>query len=343
MTTKLSVSRIAELSGFSQSTVSRVLNNKPMVHPKTRETIIKLIEHEYPEQKVHFAQVFHKIGVVMEDIANSYFSRIARNIDNRLGIDGYSMLLTNSEYDERKEFQLVNMLLAAGVDGIILSAINETSPAVELLNKSEVPFMLINCKSDRDDIDWICSDNARGGYLATKYLLDNGHPRIAFIKGNIAQPAVERFEGFKAAIREHGLRLKDQLILDYGAATEEDGYRIMSNYIENCGKEELPTAIFAVNDPVAIGVMEALDANDIKTPLNVSVIGYDNIEISKFIKTPLSTVDQSEIYIGDLAASQIIEKHKSGVDVATRKILIKPKIIERESVSPYCETVTMVT
>jgi LacI family transcriptional regulator len=339
MKKRVTINDVARHSGVSVATVSRVINNYSKVSDRTRKKVKDTIEelgfdpHNSPKLKSQ--EQANAIGVILGDISNPYFSRLAKNIEETLEKLDYTMFLTDSNYDEEKELRLTRLLLTYNVDGVLISSVDPASKAIELLMTQSIPFIALNCQIDDDHIDWITSNNLEGGYIATKYLLDLGHPRIMHIKGNNAQPAKERYEGFKKAIAEKHLTLKDQIVTGF-ASTELHGYDIIQNFIKNHGRDILPSAIFAVNDPSAIGAMEALDEHHINIPDDISIVGYDNIQISKFLKVPLTTVDQSEFHMGDIAASQLVDKiRRNTPTVIRRHILIKPELKIRDSCTIY--------
>lgn len=344
MKNRVTINDVARLAGVSVATVSRVVNDYPKVSERTRKRVKDAIEElgfdPRNRSKLPSQEKTNAVGVILGDISNPYFSRLAKNIEETLEKLNYTMFLTDSNYDEEKEFRLAHLFLAYHVDGVLISSVDPASKAIDLLMKQSIPFIVLNCKIDDNHIDWITSNNFEGGYIATKYLLDLGHPRIMHIKGNNAQPAKERYEGFKKALAEQHLDLKDQIVTGF-ASTEQHGYDIIQNFIKNHGRDTLPSAIFAVNDPSAIGAMEALDEHHISVPDDVSIVGYDNIQISKFLKVPLTTIDQSEFHMGDIAASQLVDKiRRNAHTVIRRHILIKPELKIRESCAPYHASVS---
>jgi len=192
----------------------------------------------------------------------------------------------------------------------------------------------MNNKSQDGDVSWIDSDNYEGGYIATKYLLELGHRRFLCIRSMQLRGTRDRFMGFKKALEEYKINLSDQVVLG-DARSIIDGHRIIKNFIKKNGKQSLPSAIITVNDAVAIGAMEALLESRINVPDDVSIIGYDDINIAALVRVPLTTVHQSKFKMGEIAATQLIDKIERMEEGIARQFLVKPKLIIRKSCKEY--------
>lgn len=330
----LTIKDVAKKANVSISTVSRVLNNKTRVDIKTREKILRIIkEMNYEPNNIARSLSRKKtntIGVIVEDIVNPFFSEVAKGIEETLHKKGYTMILTNSNYNPDEELELTKMLLRYKVDGIIITPVDENSKSIELLKARETPFIVMNCISKRNEFSWISSDNLKGGYIATKYLLELGHKKIMHIKGINIQASFERYEGFKNAIREKGLKLANQIVIG-PAKTHKDAHDEMKKFIEKNGLKFFPTAIFAINDDVAIGALDILNEYGIKVPDDISIIGYDDIKIASYYPISLTTIKQPKYKMGEIAAKQLLIKiEKEEIDIINH-FLTEPKLIIRNS------------
>jgi len=330
----LTIRDIAKKAGVSISTVSRVLNKKSRVKEETRKKILYVIE-KYNYQPNNIARSLSKkktntIGVILEDIINPFFSEIAKGISETLKDRNYTMFLTDSNFEEDSQYKLLKTLISNKVDGLIIALMNDRSQSVDLLQSNNIPFISINCRGISKKFDWVVTDNLKGGYLATKYLLDLGHKRIMHIKGQDDQPSDDKYRGFKKAITERGLKISNQIIIRGKAKTNVDGKTLIRKYIDNNGLMSLPSAIFAVNDDVALGVMEIINKEGLSVPDDLSIIGYDDINIADFIG--LTTVLQEKFKMGEIAALELLRKlEKEKEKDIIKQVLIEPKLIIRRS------------
>ena len=325
---------VAKRAGVSKSTVSRVLNNTAKISENTKKYVLEIVKAlNYEPNNIARSLARKKtftIGVLLEDIVNPFFSSVAKGIETALKKSGYSMLLTNSDFMPEDELNLTRMLLRNKVDGILITPISPDSQSISLLREKEIPFFMINCRSDESDVNWIESDNFKGGYMAARYLLDLGHRSFMCIWQTTVHGSRIRLNGFGKALEEVGLRLSDQIILK-DVRSMIEGYEIVSSFIKMNGTAACPSAVFAVNDAVAIGAMESFFAHGLRIPDDISIIGYDDINFSSLVKVPLTTVHQSKYRMGETAALQLvelIEKKEAGI---TRHMLVKPRLVIRES------------
>jgi LacI family transcriptional regulator len=331
----VTIKDVAEMAEVSISTVSRVINKTAKISPKTTARVMEVIK-ELNYEPNNIARSLSKkktntIGVILEDIENPFFGKIAKGIEETLKKKNYSMFLTNTNFEEDAELRLTKLLLSNRVDGIIIAPVNEDSKSLEILGKRGIPFFLVNCRAINKKINWVSTDNIKGGYLATKHLLDLGHKRIMHIKGADDQPSKEKYKGFKNAILEKKLKVSDQVVIDSKAKTSKDGKKIIEHYIRQKGIEAIPRAIFTANDDVALGVLQIFSDKGIKVPEDISIVGYDNMNIASIIS--LTTIQQEKYKMGQVAASELLSEIESGEQYITRQLLIEPRLIIRKSSS----------
>lgn len=329
---------VARIAGVAKSTVSRALNDSPRIREQTKDRI-KAIVRELNYEPNYIARSLtkrktHTIGVILEDILNPFFTEVAKGIETVLKKHGYAMLLTSSGYIYEDEVELTRTLLRSKVDGVLITPVHSNSLSIDLLKMRKIPFFIMNGKSEDKEVSWVDSDNLEGGYLATQYLLKLGHRRFMNLHSTSLQGSRDRFAGFKRAIEEKSLRLSDQILLG-DATSRKEGYELVSGFLREHGAKELPSAIMAVNDAVAIGAMESLLEHDVRIPEEVSIIGYDDIYIAGFIRVPLTTVHQSKFRMGEIAASGLIEMINRREESSGHHFLIRPRLIVRESCKEY--------
>ncbi len=333
MRKKTDINEVAKLAGVSISTVSRTMNNPENVRKKTRIKIEKAIEAlNYEPNSIAKglrSSESRIIGVMIPDIVNPFFAAILKGIEVELKNSGYYMFLASSDYQEEEEIRYAKEFINIRVDGVLMSPSSIESKAIKILKDTEIPFFILNAIPKDKNINWASNNSIEGTLIATRYLIENGHRKITFLECTKFKEK-NRFEGFKKGIKECHLKLKNQIILDCGN-TKDDGYNIIKKHIEKFQGNESTTAIISVNDIVAIGVIEALLESGIKVPDDISVIGYDNINISSMLKIPLTTIDQPKHELGEIVAINLIEKIKRKEKELARNFLFNPKLIVRES------------
>jgi DNA-binding LacI/PurR family transcriptional regulator len=325
---------IARQTKVSKSTVSRALNGSSRISEATHRRILaaaKKLHYEpnYLARNLSRSSTL-SVGVILEDIMNPFFTEVAKGIEEVLTKAGYTLLLASSGYIQNTELEVTRTLLRNRVDGILITPVSMESPAVALLKARKLPFFVMNEKSDDADLNWIDSDNRAGGYLAAEHLLQLGHRRFVILRNQDLHGTRDRFEGIRKALDDRRIPLSDQIILD-GAATRQEGTRLVDGLIASAGREKLPTALIATNDLVAIGAMESLLAHGISVPNRVSVIGYDDVYLAGLVCVPLTTVHQAKYRMGQIAATGLLQMLDGRQSPRGQQFLIKPRLIIRNS------------
>ena len=267
------------------------------------------------------------IGVVMADISEPYYSQTIKGMEYLATQTGYTLLFSNS-YENVEQGQVLHKMISGErVDGLVIvgSNIQEKSFISTLLER-EIPFVLVERNFSDPRVNCIWVDNVRGGYLATKFLIDKGHKKIAHIAGNLYfQVALDRIEGYKRALAEAGIGFTEEWVAA-GDFLTEGGYQAM--------KELLPlgcTAVFAANDAMAYGALQAIWEAGLSVPDDIAIIGFDDLEFSGLTNPPLTTVRQPRYEMGrrsvEILVSVLRDKQPNGV-----KICFQPEITVRRSV-----------
>lgn len=313
---KTTISDIAKQAGVSKATVSRVLNNRPEgVGAETRARIQEILQ-ETGFQPSGFARSLvsgksSSVGLIIPDIANPFFPLLVRGVEDTLNQAGYSLLLCNSDRDILKEKNYVNILIEKGIDGVILdSTESDCSCHLELFEKKNIPCVLldrlINGSNQRPGV---FVDNRQGARLAAAHLLARPGCVLLFINGpaelslsNLRQAGVED------VLRAQGLPPETVQILN-GDYSIESGYRLTMQQIKQAkAGSSLPfTAIFAGNDLMAVGALRALKQAGIAVPDQIEVIGFDDIELSRLVEPPLSTISQPAREMGARSAELLLQ------------------------------------
>ncbi len=327
---------IARKSGFSVGTVSAVLNNSDLVSDETREKVLSVIEQlNYAPNRV--ARNLRKneskiIGVIAPDITNPFFSQIIRCIFNFAYKNDYLLMQLDSNESQHIGEDEVRALINQRVDGIILigNIVSERFLVEELQSKN-IPVVVI----ERDYTNFIGStflvDTVKGGYLATKHLLDFGYKKVGVISGPMEKKSfysssLGRLEGYRRALNDYGIPFSEQFI-QQSDFTFDGGYRAMLKFIES---DSMPRAVFAFNDLMALGAMEAVKNYGLCVPQDVAIVGYDDIPEAAYSYPALTTIRLPKRRLGEMAIRELLGVLK-GQPIERKKIILDVDLVVRGS------------
>lgn len=326
---------IAKISGFSATTISRVLNNNYPVKKETREVIEKIIEESgYKPNEIArslIRKTTSNIGVVVPGITNLFFPTIVEEINRVLVNEGFIIsLFTTGGYPENEQ-DVVNNIISRNMDGIVI-----LDPSVENLDNGflakvsrHTPTIIINGMTDRNDLNFISYNEETGTVEAFNYLLSLGHKDIVFIRGDKSLSYDLKERVYRNFLKEKNLSYLKVISVGRGNTSEvvNETQKIMSDFLN---KENSATAIFACNDFMAVGALNACNNIGIKVPDEMSIIGFDNTIVSSISNPMLTTVDLNMKYIGEKAAKQIMNMVKNK-ELNADKICFETKLIYRKS------------
>lgn len=328
---------IAKLCNVSTATVSRVLSGSDHpIHPDTREKILKAAkELNYRPNTIAKSLASGKtrtIALFVPTIANDFYTQIAEAMEDGLNDAGYITYLCNTKRCILKETEYVNNIITRRVDGVIFSP-TRVKPEDNVKNQKNIEELrrhniaIVAFGSRFDGVSQVSVDTYRGSYEATKYLISLGHRRIGFIDGLTAGTSGNRRKGYMAALKSESIDIDETLIMD-GNLKMEGGYK---NAIEMLNMNEPPTAIFAVNNLMAIGVLKAARDMDVEVPEKLSVIGFDDSILSELIEPSLTVVRQPLNDMGNTAVKLLLDQLDGKKDVCSIKL--EPTLIKRDSCS----------
>jgi LacI family transcriptional regulator len=328
------IREVAESAGVSYATVSHVINNTRLVSPETRERVVAAMAalNYRPNALARSLRQgkTNTIGLVLPDSANPFFAEISRGIEDEAFKKGYSVFLCNTELDMQRELFYVDVLSKKQVDGIIFVAAGDQADSLDFLVRRNMPVVMIDRNVPNVEIDAVLTDNQLGGFLATSHLLELGHKRIACIAGpSSITPSAERIIGYRKALEEASLSYDEKLILrgDYHA---QSGMEITHSILS---MDPRPTAIFALNDLMAIGALRAAAEAGCSVPGDLAVIGYDDLEIARFTNPPLTTIAQPKKEIGAQAVNLLVDR-MSRKSRPPSRLVLAPELIVRGSTQP---------
>lgn len=298
---------VAEHAGVSLSTVSHVVNRTRHVSDDVRQRVIHAMD-ELDYRPNELARSLRRgqsntIGLILPDSANPYFAEIGQSIELAAFENGYSVILCNTEGDVGREDLYVDVLRKKQVDGIIFVAAGERSDSVRDLLKRSFPVVLIDRQLPDIELAAVHVDNYGAGHEATRHLIELGHTRIACITGphNIT-PSADRVTGYLAALQEAGLSIDEDLI-ETGSFRANSGYSATLKLLQ---QPDPPTAIFACNDMMAIGVLRAAAETGRRVPDDLAIVGFDDIELASYTIPPLTTIAQPIDTMGQQAVEMLV-------------------------------------
>ncbi|PKM67212.1 MAG: hypothetical protein CVU95_07885 [Firmicutes bacterium HGW-Firmicutes-2] len=327
---------VAKLSNVSIATVSRVINNKPGVSAAARDRVLKAIEETgFRPNQIAKSLTNNKtniLGIVMPGMNNYYSDRIDA-INKVCKQRGYGLMITANYKDNNsteEDIANFNLLYEKRVDGIIYFPTNVMQEHIDMIKRirKKMPVVITD-KEIRDlRLSCIIQDFVSPTQEVVDYFIQKKHKKIAFIKGSSYDRSnATRLDAYKVALKKAGLTYDEALIAE-GAYSVDSGYEAMMEIASHC--VDMPTAIIAANDHMAIGAMKALKEKGVKIPMEVEVIGYDDIEFAKYVTPSLSTVRVDQYVMGKLAATMLIDLIEGDLK-NHHEMTMGYKLIHRES------------
>jgi len=336
MDRKPTIKDVARLARVSHTTVSRALNDRPRVSRKTKDRILGIVKklNYQPNVAARSLKVRRTktLGLVITTIINPFYPELAQGIENTAREMGYNIILCSTNYDINLEKQYIDMLRGKGVDGIIFTSTHMHDPNIEGLIDEKFPIILVNRKiydqSVINRVDYVVVDNVRGGFMAVEHLIKMGHDRIGIISGlSQSSASVERLEGVKKAVADYGLDIEADLIME-GDFLQNSGFEAARKFAR---MKSRPTAIFAVNDYMALGALEGFIEEGFRIPHDIALVGFNDIEISRMRNIELTTIGQKTYEMGSIAVRTLVEKIEGGGRGVIKQIILEPELVIRES------------
>jgi LacI family transcriptional regulator len=313
---------VARLAKVSLATASRALNQPEIVRPAVRERVQKaVLRLAYAPDRAAKALSSGKsriIGAVVPTLGNAIFADGVEALQERLSERGYTLLLSNSQYDSGKELQQIRALLEHGVDGLVLVGDTFAPEVLPLIRRRGIPFLTTYVCASRHDIPAIGIDNSHATQEATRYLLDLGHREFAIIS-NTALPndrSRARLDGVLLALAERRIDLASECVVEVTQPTIANGRRAFANLLSANSKL---TAIICTTDILAVGALAEARHLGVRVPEDVSVVGFDDVEIAAQVDPPLTTLNVPAVEIGRLAADSLVSAIEGGsIPMSTR-------------------------
>lgn len=336
---RVTLQDVADHAGVSRQTVSRVINNDPRVADETRQRVQAAIEalgYRPNEAARSLARGrANVIGIVVPYTADYLFSdphllQFIAGVDDEANKRDYSLLLSTGR--ARNDLSAYERVARTGfVDGVIVVETVLTAQGLDILKEQGLPCVVLGYGVRNADIYCVHADDLGGARLGTLHLLSLGHRRIGVISGpeHTVIAVEDRLRGIERTLREHGITLEPSLVV-YGDFTSRSGYKGARELMK---RPEPPTAIFALNDRMAIGAIRYLKEAGYRVPDDVSVIGFDNIPLAESFEPPLTTISQPTLQMGQQAARLLFDLMK-GYEPITRALVLPAELIVRHSTGP---------
>jgi len=322
---------VAREANVSMATVSRVVNGNPNVKPATRKKVLEVIERlGYRPNAVARGLASKKtttVGVIIPDISNIFFAELARGIEDIATMYKYNIILSNSDQNKEKELHLLNTMLGKQVDGIVFMGGNITEEHVAEFERSPVPIVLAGSIEPFQKIPSVNIDYKQAAYDAINEFIERGHKNIAILIGPLHDPINKelKLQGYKEALENASIPFNEELVIE-GDYTYDSGIEAWQKLNEQQIK---PTAIFAGNDEMALGVVHGAQDDGILIPEQLEVITSDNTRLALMVRPQLTSVIQPLYDIGAVAM-RLLTKYMNKEKV-TENIVILPHRIEHRS------------
>ena len=336
MSKKITIYDIAEKLGITAATVSRALNGNTKISEATRQLVNDTAKDMNYEQNTLALALksgkSYNVGVIVPRIDSNFFASVIRGIEEELYPKGYHVIICQTHDQKSVEMENINSLLNAQVDGILMSISNsgpEESKSFDRLLKKNVPLIFFDRKKEIDGVSSVTIDDFKGGYQATQHLIDQGCKRIAHLTSNREILIFKnRYLGYKQAIIDNGLVFDEGLVLETMSKVTE-GRNVTKQLLD---METPPDAIFSSSDFVALGAIQEIKSRGIKIPEEICVVGFANEPFTRFMELSITSVDQSPVEMGRIAAQVFLEEVGNGKKIKTQKqVVLTPELMIRIS------------
>jgi LacI family transcriptional regulator len=324
---------VAREAGVSIKTVSRVVNDQGEISEATRQRVLAVIkELGYRPSRLARALVTQKtqtVGLVVSDITNPFFPQTARGVLDAAMAQGYNVFLCNTGGDPQQELDILHSLADHGVDGIIIYPSYDSDDNLKSFVKHFHPLVVVNHPFEHPGVGQITVSNLRGAKLAVDYLASQGHSAIRMLTGiqDLSHDKVRRIQGFREAMATHGFTEIDDWIIPGKAPTFECGYEDTQRLLI---QQPQVTAIFAYNDLLALGALQACRESGRRIPNDCAIIGFDDIIWAAKSIPPLTTIRVDKYALGQQTANRLFDMLENPEDTYS-PIYVDVELVIRES------------
>lgn len=329
-----SIREVAEQAGVSLGTVSNVLNCPDIVAQATRERVQAAIEQLgfVRNGSAHQLRVGHShhLGLIVLDVTNPFFTEVARGVEDAANAAGYVVILCNSDVSQAKESRYLHMLQEQRTAGVLITPVQNDVSYLQRLRQQEIAVVLLDRPSQTRDLCSVAIDDALGGEMAARHLLELGHRSIAFVSGPLSiRQCADRRSGMRRAIREAGLDPNQVMVeILVTAQNTSAGEACVETLLTHTHK---PTATFCANDLLALGIMRGLRQRGVRIPEEMALVGYDDVEFASMLSPALTSIRQPKYQLGRTAAELLLHEINQTADRQQRQIMYQPELMVRAS------------
>lgn len=325
---------IARDLGVSLITVSKALRGMDDISEETRQRVLKRMEElNYRPNMLARGLASGKtfiVGLIVPDLLHPFFAEFAKSLNGVLRRNNYGLFLASSEEDPAIEHQEIRTVLARGIDALLIASCQPALRGFYGMEDQRTPYVLIDRDFPHLSAHFVGTDDYAAGLLATRHLLSTGKRRIAHIAGPELTPGSDRLRGYKDALAQHGIAVREQHIIS-NARVEEIGEDVGCQGMRKLlQRKPRPDAVFCYNDLTAIGAIQAVLEAGLSIPGDISFVGCGNVRYSDYLRIPLSSIDQSTGELGEQAGKLALELIGNRTS-APRHIRVKPRLVIRAS------------
>ena len=325
-----SIKDVAKAAGVSTATVSRVLANNAPIRPETRERVMQAVAAlDYRPNLIARslrAQKSAKIGLVVSDIRNPFFTAIGRAVEDTAYEQGYSVLMCNTDENPEKETMYLNILHDENVAGVIFSPTQKFSTAAKNFHSS-MPFVIIDRTIKTDKADMVLLDNISAAYDLASHLIENGYRNMAGLFGNASTTGKDRQLGFQNALEKHGLK---PAAMHFIEPRIKHGYDMTVELLTQANR---PDAIFTSNSLLTAGAFQAIRDCNLTVPDEVALVGFDETTWGALVDPPITLIAQPTEEIGR-TATELLFQRIAEPGRASKTVILKGKMLVRGSSAP---------
>ncbi len=317
----------------SPKTVSRVVNNEKHVKKETKEKILKLLKKYNYHPNISARSLVLKrnntIGLVVPNLENPFYSRLLRGVVQTAEKNGYRVIVCESKFSLGVGDKYLRILIGRGVDGLLIATLDLDNTIIKRLNDIGEAFVIMTCKLDIPGINYVIANDYEAGGKVIEYIINLGHKNIAFLKGPNVYSSNERFTAYKDVMNKKKLEIKDYFITK-NVLDRKSAYEVTLKLLK---EHNDITAIIGNNDHTTIGAIKAIEKLGLDIPKDISIIGYDDIDIAGLLKVPLTTVHYPKFRCGIQATERLI-KILGNRKSKSKKIVLETSFVERDSCGP---------
>lgn len=328
----VTIKDIAREAKVSYATVSRALSDHPEISVKTKERIRELAKKMgYTPNAIAKGLVTkntHTLGLIIPDITNPFFPEVAQGIEDCANRNGYQVFLCNSNWNVQKENDYLQKLYSNRVDGIIIAPVSDYISHLMNNISKKIHLVFAAYKPQDHNCNYVVTDDFKSAQIAVEYLIKLGHRKIAFIGGQQYNSTnIGRVSGYEDTLRKYNIPV-DSCYVKHGQFKQSSGYQLTRELLMS---HELPTAILAGNDIIALGVIQAIEDFGLKVPKDISVVGFDDITYASLNKIQLTTVFQPKYDIGTLCVELLVDKIQNPDNKEAICKIVEPKLVIRKT------------